>query len=168
MVSAGATSELSELEPSAWDTMEGWSTRLHVFYRVALLLPFFGLVLAAALKSGATPPDMPLADGGRSTWVYPPFLIRGLVVSGIVIVWLYRQLRRRSLPEFETLLWQAPIVYVAISTVLLSALVLAHGQAGEFVAQRTGWIELRLAVHLAFGYCYVGLIVWARNTLRAG
>jgi len=144
-----------------------WSTRLHVFYRVALLLPFLGLALAAALKSGSTAPDLALAHGGRSLPVYPPFLMRGLIAYGIVIVWLYRRLRRRPLREFDTLLWQAPIAYAAVSTALLGALVLAHGQAAEFVGEHTGWIGSHLAVHLAVGYGYVGLMVWPRNLLRA-
>ena len=141
--------------------------RLHVFYRVALLLPFLGLALAAALKSGSTAPDLALAHGGRSLPVYPPFLMRGLIAYGIVIVWLHHQLGRRSLREFDTLLWQAPIAYAAVSAVLLGAVVLAHGQAAGFVHEHTGWIGSHLAAHLAIGYGYVGLIVWPRNILRA-
>ena len=141
--------------------------RLHVFYRVALLLPFLGFTLAGALQGGATAPDLALAHGGRSLGFYPPFLLRGLIAYGIVLVWLHRQLYRRSLREFDTLLWQAPIAYAAVSTALLGALVLAHGQAAEFVGEHTGWIGSHLAVHLAIGYGYVGLMVWPRNILRA-
>jgi hypothetical protein len=166
MVSAEATSGLSEPEPSAWAAMQGWSVRLHVFYRIALLLPLLSLALAAALKSGTTLPEAMLAYGGRLTSVYPSFLIRSLVAYGFVIVWLYQQLHRRSLRVFESLLWQAPLVYVAITAVLLGALVLAHGQAAEFVNGHTRWIGFRLSVHLAIGYGYVALLVWARSILQ--
>ena len=143
------------------------SARLHAFYRVALLLPFLGFALAGALTSCAAAPDVALSQGGRSLGFYPPFLMRGLITYGIVIVWLYRQLHRRSLREFDTLLWQAPIAYTAVSTALLCVLVLAQGQAAEFVREHTGWIGSHLAVHLAVGYGYVALIVWPRNILRA-
>jgi hypothetical protein len=133
---------------------------------MALLLPLLGLALAAAVKSGTTAPEPALAYGGRLTLVYPPFLLRGLVAYGIVIVWLYQQLHRRSPREFEALLWQAPMVYVAVSTVVLGVLVLAHGQAAEFVNEHTRWIGFRLAVQLAVGYGYVALIVWARHILQ--
>jgi hypothetical protein len=124
------------------------------------------LTLAAALKSGATPPEPALAYGGRFTSVYPPFLLRSLVAYGFVIVWLYQQLHRRSLRVFESLLWQAPLVYVAVSAVLLGALVLAHGQAAEFLNGHLRWIGFRLGVHLAIGYGYVTLLVWARSILQ--
>ena len=146
---------------------EKGSTRLHVFYRVALLLPFFGLALAGALQSGAAAPDLALPHGGRSLAFYPPFVMRGLIAYGAVLVWLYRQLHRRSLREFDTLLWQAPIAYTGVSTVLLWVLVLAHGQAAGFVREHSGWIGSHLAIHLVVGYGYVGLIVWPRNILRA-
>lgn len=141
------------------------SVRLRVFYRVVLLLPLFGLALAGALKSGAST-DLALAHGGRSIGFYPPFLVRGLIAYGIAIVWLYRALHRRSLREFDTLLWQAPLAFTAVSMALLGALVLAHGQAAEFVGEHAGWIGSHLAAHLAIGYGYVGLIAWPRNVLR--
>lgn len=166
MVSAGARSGPSELESRAWDAMRRWSLGLHVFYRIALLLPLLGLVLAAALKSGASTPDPALAYGGRSTSIYPPFLMRGLLAYGMVIVWVYRQLHRRPLREFETLLWQAPLTYIAVSAALLAALVLSHGLAAAFLDEHGGWMALRLAGDLTIGYGYVGLIVWARNLLQ--
>jgi hypothetical protein len=167
MVNAEATSDFPQLKPGASEIIQQWSMQLHVFNRVALLLPLLKLALAAALKSGAASPDLALAYGGRSMWVFPPFLMRGLAAYGIVIVWLYRQLHRRSPREFEALLWQAPIAHIAVSTALLGALVLAHGDAAAFVNEHTGSIGLSLAAHLAIGYGYVGLIVLARNTLRA-
>lgn len=167
MVSVGAVSDLSALEPSTPDTRQEGTIRLHVFYRVALLLPILGLALAGALQSGATAPELALAHGGRSLGFYPPFLMRGLIAYGIVLVWLYRQLRRRSPREFDNLLWQAPVAYTAVSTALLYILVLAHGQAAGFVSEHSGWIGSHLAVHLAVGYGYVALIVWPRNMLRA-
>ena len=149
------------------DARQQGSIRLHVFYRVALLLPLLGLALAGALKSAATSPDLALAHGGRPLGFYPTFLMRGFIAYGIVTVWLYRQLHRRSLREFDTLLWQAPLAYTAVSTTLLLALVLAHGQAAGFMVENTAWIGSHLAVHLAVGYGYVGLILWPRNLLRA-
>ena len=167
MVSAGGTSDLSAVEPSAPNASQEGSTRLQLFYRVALLLPLLGFTAAGALKSGATVPVAPLAHGGRDLGFYPPFLLRGLIAYAIVIVWLHRQLHRRSLREFDTLLWQAPLAYTAVSTTLLLALVLAHGQAAGFMVENTAWIGSHLAVHLAVGYGYVGLILWPRNDLRA-
>jgi hypothetical protein len=125
-------------EAGALDAMHEWSRRLHAFNLVAVLLPFLGLGLAAALKSGAAPADLTLAYGGRSTWIYPPFLMRAMVAYGVVMVWMSGQLRRRPIWEFENLLWRAPVAYVAASTALMGTLVLAHGQAGEFADEHTG------------------------------
>jgi hypothetical protein len=144
------------------------SRRLQLFYRITLLLPLLGLALAAAVQISVTPPDQALPYGGKATWVYPPFPLRGLAAYGVVLIWLDRYLRRGPLQEFEALLWEAPIAYLAASAALLAILVLAHGQAAEFVGKHAGWIGLSSAVHLAIGYGYVGLIACARNTLLAG
>jgi hypothetical protein len=123
------------------------------------------LALAAAVQSGTTVPEPALAYGGRFTAVYPPFPVRDVVAYGIVIAWLYRHLRRGSPRDFEALLWQAPMVYVAVSTVVLGVLVLAQGQAAEFVNEHAKWIGLRLAAQFAVGYGYVKIIGLGRNIL---
>jgi hypothetical protein len=141
--------------------------RLQSFYRLALVLPLIGLALAAAVKAGA-PADSPaLAHGGRATWMYPPFAVRGLLAYGVMMIWLNRELGRRSPKAFESLLWVAPVVYTGLSAVLLGALVLLHGEMADFVEEHRGWIGLRLATHLIIGYAYLGLVILARNQLRA-
>jgi hypothetical protein len=142
------------------------STRLHVFYRIALLLPLLGLALAAAVRWSVTPSGPPLAYGGRSIWIYPPSLIRGLLAYGLVIVWLYWHLRRRPLRKYETLLWQAPLTYTAVSATLLGVLVLAHGQAETFMDEYRGWMGLRLVAEVTIGYGYVALVAGVRNILH--
>ena len=130
-------------------TEQKWSPRLHRFYRMALLLPFLGMAVAAVLMS------------------YPPFLMRGLAAYGIVLLWLHHQLQHRSLREFDLLLRQGPTVYASVSTALLGALVLTHEQAAQFMNEHAAWIELHLAAQLVIGYGYVGIIGWTRNILQA-
>jgi hypothetical protein len=116
------------------------SNRLQVFYRMALLLPLLGLTFAAAVKWSVTPSEPPLPYGGRSIWIYPPSLIRGLLAYGLVIVWLYCHLGRRRLREYETLLWQAPLTYMACECD-------AAGRAsfisrpGRNIPARTPWMD---------------------------
>jgi hypothetical protein len=140
--------------------------RLQRFYRLAQVLPLIGLALAAAVQAGAPADGAPLAHGGRATGMYPPFAVRGLFAYGIMMIWLNRELGRRSPMAFESLLWMAPVVYAGLTAVLLGALVLAHGEMADFVDQHRGWIGLRLATHLIIGYAYLGLVILARNQLR--
>src|SRR4051812_1694192 len=134
------------------------SNRLHLFYRGAVLLPLLGLALAAAVRWSVASPEAPPAFGGKSIWIYPPSLIRGLMAYGLLIVWLYWHPRHRPVPDYESYLWQAPLIYTAVSGTVLGVLVLSHGQADVFMNEHGQWMGVRLAVEVVVGYGYVALV----------
>ena len=132
------------------------------FYRAAVLLPFVGLAIAAALErpSGELPPGW--------EWVYPTSLARGVLVYALLAAGLWARLRHRPTEAIERVLWWIPLVYVAMSGLLMLALALPRGRAGEFWPEQAGAILMRLCVHLAVGYGYVALVIVTRNLMRAG
>ena len=136
--------------------------QLRTYYRIVILLPLFGLGVAAALHH--TDPDFSagLGPGGTAHWLYPKSAVRGLLAYGMVA----RALRQRTPPAFEPLLWRAPLAYAAANVVVLAPLVLIQGRAVEFLSEQGGRVGLRLVIHLVIGLGYVGLMMFARERLR--
>jgi hypothetical protein len=130
-------------------------------YRAATLGPLAGLAVAAALAR----PSAALPAGWD--WVYPTSVTRGLIAYALLAVWLWIEIGRRPLPEIRRLVWWAPVLYVALSWVLMLSLTLLRGTAGEVWAEHTGAIALRTAVHLVAGYGYVALVHVVLNRLRS-
>jgi hypothetical protein len=142
--------------------------RLRRFYQLVILFPLLGLGLVAALDRGDADLAVGLAEGGRAYWVYPRSATRGFLAYVVVAVWLLLELRRRPVAEFGPLLWRAPLLYVAAMSLLLLPAALIHGSAAELFSEQGGRLGLRLLVHLAIGFSYVGLVVFVREQLRTG
>jgi hypothetical protein len=140
--------------------------RLRTYYSIALLLPLLGLGVAAALNPGDAGLTAGLGSGGTAQWLYPRSAVRGLLAYGVVVVWLLRALHRRGPGALEPLLWWAPLAYVAASAAFLAPLVLAQGRAPEFMAEQGQRAALRVVVHLAIGFGYLGLVMFVRDRLR--
>ena len=131
-------------------------------YRAGTLLPVVGLAIAAALDD----PASELPAGWR--FVYPTSITRGLLVYSALAAWLWIEIRRRPLDRLRRLLWWLPVWYVALGWLLMLALALLRGEAGELWAEHTGAILARTAVHLVVGYAYLGLLHVALTALRRG
>jgi len=132
------------------------------FYRAAILMPFIGLAVAAAVAR----PSAELPAGWA--WVYPTSVTRGLIVYALLAAWLWRRLEGRSAAEVEKAIWWVPVWYVALSGLLLLGLALLRGEAGALTSEHGGAILSRIAVHFAVGYGYLALVRVARNGLRDG
>lgn len=132
------------------------------FYRLAILGPALGLVIAAVLArpSGELPPGW--------EWVYPTSITRGLLVYCLLAAWLWIAIGRQPLERFARRVWLVPLLYVALGWVLMLGLALLRGQAGELWSEHAGAILLRTGVHLAVGYGYVALVSVAAHLLRQG
>jgi hypothetical protein len=139
--------------------------RARTFYTVAILLPAAALVAMLALAGPAERPEFPLPAGAREVWVYPRFAVRELAAYALVAAWLLWQLRRRTLPAFERLLWWAPVALVVVSVLLLLPFILVHGAMRDMLAENGGRLALRLIVRLAVGYAYLGLAEFVRRSL---
>jgi hypothetical protein len=129
-------------------------------YRVAVLVPLLGLVIAALLQdrpAAELPPDW--------DWLYPDSITRGLFACALVALWLWVEIGRRSLAEIDRLLWLAPLVYVGILWLMLLGPALARGRAAELWDENAGAIALRTVVHLVIGYACVALLHVARRRL---
>jgi hypothetical protein len=140
--------------------------RLRTYYGIAVLLPLFGLGVAAALFRGGADLSAGLGPGGIAYSLYPRSAVRGLLAYGMVALWLMRALRRRTPRAFEPLLWRAPLANAAANAVVLAPLVLIQGRAGEFLSEEGGRAGLRLVIHLIIGLGYVGLVMLVRDQLR--
>jgi len=137
-------------------------TTPRAFYRAAALGPFVGLAIAAALDR----PSEELPEGW--SWVYPTSITRGLMVYALLAAWLWIEIGRRPLAGIRRLVWLTPLLYVALGWLLMLGLSLVRGEVGELWTEHTGAILLRLAVHLAVGYGYVGLVPLALGAIREG
>jgi hypothetical protein len=142
--------------------------QLRRFHQLAILFPLLGLGLVAALRGDDADLMVGLAEGGRAYWIYPRSEIRGLLAYSVVGLWLLLQLRRRGDAAFESVLWRAPLFYVAALTLLLLPLVLIQGNASELFSEQGGRLGLRLLIHLAIGFSYVALVGFVREQLRTG
>jgi hypothetical protein len=134
------------------------STR--AFYRAASLGPLVGLAIAAALVR----PAAALPAGWD--WVYPTSVTRGLMVYALMAVWLWIEIGRRPTADIRRLVWWVPLLFIAVSWLLMLTLTLLRGAAGELWAEYAGAIALRTVVHLVVGYGYVALVHVALNELR--
>jgi hypothetical protein len=131
------------------------------FYRAALLGPLAGLAIAGALRRSVQPLS------AEWDWVYPTSVTRGLIAYAVLAGWLWIEIGRRSLEDLGRLVWRAPLVYVALTWLLMLSLSLLRGAAAELLAEHTGAIVLRTAVHLLIGFGYVALIQMALDRLRS-
>jgi hypothetical protein len=142
--------------------------RLRRFHQLAVLFPLLGLGLVAALDRGDADLAVGLVEGGRAYWLYPRSATRGLLAYIIVALWLLLELRRRPAAEFASVLWRAPLFYVAALSLLLLPFALVYGHADELFSEQSGRVGLRLLVHLAIGFSYVALVGFVREQLRTG
>jgi hypothetical protein len=140
--------------------------QLRTYHGIVILLPLFGLGVAAALHRADPDFSAGLGPGGTAHWLYPKSAVRGLLAYGMVALWLMRALRQRTPPAIEPLLWRAPLAYAAANVVVLAPLVLIQGRAVEFLSEQGGRVGLRLVIHLVIGLGYVGLMMFARERLR--
>lgn len=141
--------------------------KLRTFYLTAVLLPLVGLAVAALLDRGTAGLTVGLGPGGSARWLYPTSAARGLLAYILVAGWLLLVLFRRSPAALGSLLWWAPLAYVAAHILVLAPLVLVQGRAGEFLAEQGGRAAIRLAAHLVFSLAYVALVVFSRERLRS-
>lgn len=132
------------------------------FYRAAALVPFLGLAVAAVVAR----PSARLPEGWE--WVYPTSLTRGVLVYALLAAWLWRQIDRRPAAEMARFIWWVPLIYVALLSGLMLVLALLRGEVGTLLAEQSGAIMRRLAVHLGVGYGYLALVRVAYDGLRNG
>jgi hypothetical protein len=130
------------------------------FYCSALLGPLAGLAVAAAVRGPAQP-----LDAGWD-WIYPTSVTRGLIAYALLSGWLWIEIGRRPRGDLGRLVWRAPVVYVALTWLLMLNLSLLRGATAELWAEHAGAIALRTAVHLLVGFGYVALIHVALDRLR--
>jgi len=122
------------------------------------------LVAALGGESGRRVSELP--NGGILLWIFPRSAIREVVVYAGVALWLRRELRRRTLDEFQRTLWRVPVI-VAIANVLLAApFVLVHGSARQVLAEQGGQIGVRFLVRIIVACGYLALVEWIQGQLR--
>jgi hypothetical protein len=142
------------------------ATRERVVYTMGILVPLVALALVAALGGESSQRVSELPNGGILEWIFPRSAIREVVVYTGVVLWLLREIRRRTPDDFRRTLWRAP-ASVAIANVLLAApFVLVHGSVRELLAEQAGWIGLRFLVRILVGCGYVALVEWIQGQLR--
>jgi hypothetical protein len=139
--------------------------RLRTYYICAILIPLavFAAVAAAGGDDGS--PTLGLGPGATVHWLYPRSAVRELVAYAAVALWLLWTLHHRALPDFQRVVWRAPVLLVIIHILFPLGVVLANGRAGTLVAEQGGRIVLRLLVRLLVGFGYVGLTMWVRRQL---
>jgi hypothetical protein len=142
--------------------------RLRTFYTIAILVPLIPTAAIVACGGGESQLAARLPPGATAEWLYPRSSVRDLAAYGLIALWLLRELRRRTPEEFARVLWRAPVASAAASILLMSPLVLVHGDARDLLAEDGGRITLRLLVRLLIGFAYVGLVVFVREQLRRG
>ena len=125
---------------------------------MGIVVPLVALALVAALGGESSRRVSELPNGGILEWIFPRSAIREVVVYAGVVLWLLREIRRRTPDDFRRTLWRAPVI-VAIANVLLAApFVLVHGSVRVLLAEQAGRIGLRFLVRLLVGYGYVSLL----------
>jgi hypothetical protein len=137
-------------------------------YIIGILIPLLTLAAVAALGGGERELAAGLGPGGTANWLYPRSAVRDFVAYGGVALWLLWELRRRTPVEFERLLWRTPVVYVVATGLMPLPFVLVNGVARELLAEKGGWIALRLLARLLIGFCYVGLLLFIRGQAQQG
>jgi hypothetical protein len=134
------------------------ATRERVVYTMGIVVPLVALALVAALGGESSQRVSELPNGGILEWIFPRSAIREVVVYAGVVLWLLREIRRRTPDDFRRTLWRAPVI-VAIANVLLAApFVLVNGSVRELLAEQAGLVGLRFLVRLLVGYGYVSLL----------
>ena len=132
---------------------------------MGIVVPLVALALVAALGGESSRRVSELPNGGILEWIFPRSAIREVVVYAGVVLWLLREIRRRTPDDFRRTLWRAPVI-VAIANVLLAApFVLVHGSVRELLAEQAGRIGLRFLVRILVGYGYVSLLEWIQGQL---
>ena len=125
---------------------------------MGIVVPLVALALVAALGGESSRRVSELPNGGILEWIFPRSAIREVVVYAGVVLWLLREIRRRTPDDFRRTLWRAPVI-VAIANVLLAApFVLVNGSVRELLAEQAGRVGLRFLVRLLVGYGYVSLL----------
>ena len=125
---------------------------------MGIVIPLVAFALVAALGGEGSRRVSELPNGGILEWIFPRSAIREVVVYAGVVLWLLREIRRRTPDDFRLTLWRAPVI-VAIANVLLAApFVLVNGSVRELLAEQAGRVGLRFLVRLLVGYGYVSLL----------
>jgi hypothetical protein len=125
---------------------------------MGIVVPLVALALVAALGGESSQRVSELPNGGILEWIFPRSAVREVVVYAGVVLWLLREIRRRTPDDFRRTLWRAPVI-VAIANVLLAApFVLVNGSVRELLAEQAGRVGLRFLVRLLVGYGYVSLL----------
>jgi hypothetical protein len=144
------------------------SMRERTFYAIAILLPLAADVAVAVLGPGEGDLSRGLPPGATAEWLIPQSAVRQLVTHGVVALWLFRELGRRTPAEFGSLIWRAPFVNEVANILLWAPFALVQGEAREMLAGQGGRVVLRLAVRLLVGFTYIALVVFVREQLRQG
>ena len=114
------------------------ASRQRVVYTMGIVVPLVALALVAALGGESSRRVSELPNGGILEWIFPRSAIREVVVYAGVVLWLLREIRRRTPDDFRLTLWRAPVI-VAIANVLLAApFVLVNGSVRELLAEQAG------------------------------
>ena len=125
---------------------------------MGIVVPLVALALVAALGGESSRRVSGLPNGGILEWIFPRSAIREVVVYAGMVLYLLREIRRRTPDDFRLTLWRAPVI-VAIANVLLAApFVLVNGSVRELLAEQAGRVGLRFLVRLLVGYGYVSLL----------
>ena len=134
---------------------------------MGIVVPLVALALVAALGGESSRRVSELPNGGILEWIFPRSAIREVVVYAGVVLWLLREIRRRTPDDFRRTLWRAPVI-VAIANVLLAApFVLVHGSVRRVArGARPGGLELRFLVRILVSCGYVALVEWIQGLIQ--
>jgi hypothetical protein len=123
------------------------------FLRLAVVLPLFGMAVAAAVHT---------QDGDA---LAPSSATRGMIAYLAVGIWAWQVVSGPRLPEAMRRLWYAPLLYVAFGLALLGVMAVTHEGGVKALAADWRLVALRSGVKLGLGYAYVALIQWAAAAL---
>lgn len=146
---------------------EWGSIREPAVYAIGILVPLVLLALIAALGGESSRRVGELPNGAFVEWIYPRSAVREVVAYAWVVLWLLRELRRRTSQEFRRTLRRAPVIVAITNFLVLAPFVLVHGGARELLTEQAGDVGLRFLVRLLVGYGYVSLLERIQGQLAA-
>ena len=135
---------------------------LRTFYRFALIIPLVGLGTAALLSLFGYGARYYVV--GTVAWEFPATLLRMLLVYGLLASWLWVQLGRQPAARLTRLVWQAPLLLVAL-VVVVDLTIATVSRGGLEPSELVGLLLLTALIVGTIGYAYVGLVMLARGAL---
>jgi hypothetical protein len=136
---------------------------LRTFYRLALILPLFGLGVAARLSASGYGPRYYVV--GTVAWEYPAAFVQTLLVYCLLAAWVWVQLGRRPASRLTPVVWRSPLLFVVLA-LMVDLAVAAASHARLEVAQLGGILLMTALVVGIAGFAYVVLLMVLRASLR--